>query len=110
MSQVEFGVQQSGRIPEYIEMCNIVQLDIVWEFHIIIFPPPSSAMEELGVQHIESIVVAFPPSPMDEDKTAAMKDVWKVNSFTTHCQLHMYLVYMHVIFMCMLCDFSVLVM
>ena len=53
-------------------------------------------MEELGVQHIDSIVVAFPPSPTDEDTTAHMKDVWKVNSFIMHCQLS----FMHVIVVC----------
>jgi glutamate--cysteine ligase regulatory subunit len=37
----------------------------------------STTMEELGVQHVDSIVVAFPPSPTDEDTMTAMKDVWK---------------------------------
>ena len=57
---------------------------------MFVLPPPSllslslsllllpSALEELGLQDVDSVVVAFPPSPHSPENMAAMKEVWKV--------------------------------
>lgn len=72
----------------YIQSCiHVLCSDIVTTLPLHLNPPPSLslslALEELGLQDIGSVVVAFPPSQQDEDTIAAMEDVWKVSMTTT---------------------------
>ena len=56
-------------------------------------PSPPSALEELGLQDVDSVVVAFPPSPHSPETMAAMKEVWKVR--IPHKPIFTRLIYIH---------------